>query len=225
MMTDLSFSALGIFIMKPINVRMHDRLKLTLTGSLGKMRSRMAGETVYVAYPDPDRSYLQQAVDADILIVQGIHSPRRAIHPMAGGNAFNVHIMDDAQAIADSTAEDETAQIDLQVFGDDDALSANNDNDYDMISEHKSETSSDSEYIYIYIYLHGLHVHRLQQTSAHLFVTWHTYHQILRDIAQHVYQDIRNMLGFHYLEAYPEDQIEGEDAVIAQYQNDIEPGS
>ena len=33
------------------------------------------------------------------------------------------------------------------------------------------------------------------------------------------------MLGFHYLEAYPEDQIEGEDAVIAQYQNDIEPGS
>lgn len=220
MMTHLSFSALGIFIMKPINnVRVHDRLKLTLTGSLGKMRSRMAGETVYVAYPDPDRSYLQQAVDADILIVQGIHSPRRAIHPMADGNAFNVHIMDDAQAIADSTAEGETAQIDLQVFGDDDALSANNDNDYDMISEHNSETSSDSEY------LHGLHVHRLQRASAHIFVTWHTYHQILRDIAQIFYQDIRNMLGFHYLEAYPEDQIEGEDAVIAQYQNDIEPGS
>ena len=127
----------------------------------------MAGETVYVAYPDPDRSYLQQAVDADILIVQGIHSPRRAIHPMADGNAFNVHIMDDAQAIADSTAEGETAQIDLQVFGDDDAL-----------SEHNSETSSDSEY------LHGLHVHRLQRASAHIFVTWHTYHQILRDIAQ-----------------------------------------
>lgn len=136
----------------------------------------MAGETVYVAYPDPDRSYLQQAVDADILIVQGIHSPRRAIHPMADGNAFNVHIMDDARAIADSTAEGETAQIDLQVFGDDDALSANNDND--MISEHNSETSSDSEY------LHGLHVHRLQRASAHIFVTWHTYHQILRDIAQ-----------------------------------------
>ena len=74
----------------------------------------MAGETVYVAYPDPDRSYLQQAVDADILIVQGIHSPRRAIHPMADGNAFNVHIMDDARAIADSTAEGETAQIDCR---------------------------------------------------------------------------------------------------------------
>ena len=144
------------------------------------------------------------------------HEP---FHEMTNGDAFIIQPRRSQAAVVPPTVpqDNEIADLDYDTCGDQlqepaSAADAEVSEGYSPSSELPDD-------------MQGTHIHRLGQLAIFGHLDWRSYHAALRDAAQLLRLPLNQFVGFHYTEVHLPGHDAGEEAIIMQHVNDIQPGS
>ena len=144
------------------------------------------------------------------------HEP---VHEMTNGDAFIIHPRRSQAAAAPILAAqgEELADLDYDTCGDQHPEHAP---DEDAVVSEGYSPSSEAPND-----MQGTHIYRLGQIAIFGHLDWRSYHAALRDAAQLLRMSINQFVGFHYAQVHLPGHDAGDEAIIMQHVNDIQPGS
>ena len=144
------------------------------------------------------------------------HEP---VHEMTNGDAFIIQPRRSQAAAAPTPAVqgEELADLDYDTCGD--QLPEHAPDEDAAVSEGYSPSSEAPDD------MQGTHIYRLGQIAIFGHLDWRSYHAALRDAAQLLRMSINQFVGFHYAQVHLPGHDAGDEAIIMQHVNDIQPGS